>query len=261
MAEQEAEVFADVSELDTVAAEIKQQESAVSKESASVVDEIIPDEFKGKSAGEIARIALHARKEMGKMGNELGEVRRLADELIKSNLVRPKEQEVVSKEIDIFENPQEYVRRAVETNPRVQAAEQYAVQARQEMARQKLMQLHPDALNLAQDADFNAWAGASAVRKELLQRAHQNFDVDAASELFSTYKELKAVRANAVSETEKVARKQAISAAEVDSGGSGEKSKKIFRRADIMKLMAYDRAKYEAMEDEITRAYAEGRVR
>lgn len=248
------------SEFDVVAEQIEQQENAESKNEPSVVDEILPDEFKGKSAAEIAKIALHARNQMGKMGNELGEVRRLADELIKSQLSKPKDKEEVSAEIDIFDNPQEYVRRAVESNPRVQAAEQYAVMAKQEMAKQKLLQEHPDALSLAQDTEFSKWVNGSSVRKELFQRAN-GYDVDAASELFSTYKELKAVRANAISDAEKSARKQAISSAEVDSGGSGERSKKIFKRSDLLNKMAFDKKWYEANKAEISLAYAEGRVR
>ena len=35
----------------------------------------------------------------------------------------------------------------------------------------------------------------------------------------------------------------------------------IYRRADLIKLMQTDRARYEAMNDEITLAYREGRVR
>lgn len=249
------------SELEVVAEQVEQQESAESKEEPSVVDEVLPEEFKGKSASEIAKIALHARSQMGKMGNELGEVRRLADELIKSQFNKPKDKEEVSNEIDIFENPQEYVRRAVETNPKVQAAEQYALQVRQEMSRQKMLQLHPDAMNLAQSEEFNSWANASAVRKELLQRAHQNFDVDAANELFSTFKELKAVRTNVVSDAEKAARKKTVSAAEVDSGGTGEKSKKVYKRDWLLNKMAFDKKWIAENRDEIALAYKEGRVR
>lgn len=250
------------SELETVSDQIKEQESAEQQgQQQKSDDDDIPAKYRGKSFKDIVGELETANKNMGRYSNELGEVRRLADELIKSQLNKPKDKEEVSNDVDIFENPQEYVRRAVETNPKVQAAEQYALQAQQEMARQKMLQMHPDALDLAQSAEFNTWATASAVRKELLQRAHNNFDVDAANELFSTYKELKAVRVNAVSDAEKEARKQAVSAAEVDSGGSGERSKKIFKRADLLKKMAFDKQWYQAHKDEIALAYAEGRVR
>lgn len=251
--------FADVGELDTVAQEIKQQESAVSEESKSVIDDILPEEFRGKSVKEIAEIALHARREMGKAGNELGEVRRLADELIKSSLHKPKEQEV-SNELDFFENPQEAMKRAVENNPTVQQTAQYAIQAQQALAKQRLYQLHPDADQLVQDQGFVEWIGKSPVRQQLFQQAY-NFDVNSAHELFSTYKELRGARQTQVSDVEKTARSKAMTAASVDSGGSGEKSKKVFRRADLMKLMMSDRKRYDSMQNEIMLAYSEGRVR
>jgi hypothetical protein len=88
-------------------------------------------------------MTLHARKEMGRQANEVGEIRKLADELIKAQLHKPKEEEK-QPEVDFFENPQEAIKRAVESNPKVQAAENYAINAQKEMARQKLHQLHPD---------------------------------------------------------------------------------------------------------------------
>jgi hypothetical protein len=36
---------------------------------------------------------------------------------------------------------------------------------------------------------------------------------------------------------------------------------KIYRRVDVMRLMEEDPDRYEAMADEIQRAYAEGRIR
>lgn len=272
---QQEEKFSDLGELDTVSDAIKGQEGAVSdesvgskdskesKESKSVLDDVLPDEFKGKTPAQIAKEALFYRSQMGKQANELGEVRRLADELIKSQMHKPAEQ-AVSDEIDIFENPKEAVRRAIEQNPLVQSAAMQADQARKVLAQQQLLSKHPDAFQLIQDADFSAWVGKSRVRQELLQRADK-YDIDSADELFSTYKELKSAKisqANSqISDAEKQARGKAMNSAGVDSGGSGEASRKIFRRTDIMKLMTTDRRKYDAMQDEIMRAYAEGRVR
>lgn len=256
---EKAEEFADVGELDTVAAEIQQQESAASEKQKSVLEDILPEEFKGKTASEIAKEALFYRNQMGRQANELGEVRKLADDLIKSQLQKPQEQ-VVSDEIDIFENPKEAIRRAIESNPMVQSAALQAENARKEMAKQQLASLHPDFGQILQDQGFSEWVGKSNIRKQLFQQAN-NYDVEAASELLSTYKELRATHQSQVSEVEKSARNKAMSAAGVDTGGSGEKSKKIYRRTDIMKLMTTDRQKYAAMQEEIMAAYAEGRVR
>jgi hypothetical protein len=52
-----------------------------------------------------------------------------------------------------------------------------------------------------------------------------------------------------------------LQAAAVDTGGSGESSRKIYRRADLIRLKMTNPAKYEAMSDEILAAYAEKRVK
>jgi len=248
----------ETSELDTVASEIQQQESAAKEEPKSVIEDILPDEFKGKTPSEIAKQALFYRNQMGKQANELGEVRRLADELIKSQLHKPTEQ--VVEEIDIFENPKEAMRRAIEQNPMVQSAALQAEQSRKAMAQQQLVSKHPDFNQVVQDSGFTEWVGKSKIRQQLFQQAN-NWDVDAADELFTTYKELRATRQTQVSDVEKAARSKAMNAAGVDSGGTGESSKKTFRRTDIMKLMTTDRKKYDAMQNEIMLAYSEGRVR
>lgn len=251
--------FSEISELDTVATEIKQQEGAGKEESRSVIDDVLPDEFRGKSSSEIAKQALFYRTQMGKQANELGEVRRLADELIKSQLYKPTEQ-VVSDEIDIFDNPKEAMRRAIEQNPMVQSAAFQAENSRKALAQQQLVNKHPDFNQLVQDAGFSEWVEKSKIRQQLFQHAN-NYDVEAADELFSTYKEVRASRNTNISDVEKTARNKAMTAAGVDSGGSGETSKKIYRRTDIMKLMQNDRKKYDSMQNEIIMAYSEGRIR
>ena len=64
----------EVSEIEAV--EAKDEQAAVVEQKA---EDIIPEEFRGMSVAELARIAAHARKEMGRQGNELGEIRKLAD--------------------------------------------------------------------------------------------------------------------------------------------------------------------------------------
>lgn len=259
-----AEVFEDIGqeEVGEIEAVAQQEEQ---KQQVQQPDEDIPDEFKGMSQAELARIAKHARREMGRQANELGEIRKLADELIKSQLQKPKEQVDEPKEVDFFENPQEAIRRAVESNPKVQQAEQFAVQAQREMTRQKLQQIHPDVGDIIADDGFRQWATSSPIRQKLLVQADQEFDLNAANELISTYKELRAVKRQQqerqVSDAEQAVRKQSLQAAAVDTGGSGESPRKVYRRADLIRLKMTDPARYEAMNDEILQAYSEGRVK
>lgn len=252
----------EVSEIDAVSEEIKEQSAVSSESQANQQDEDVPEKYRGKSKKQLAEELEHANKSMGRYSNELGEVRRLADELIKSQL-KPTQQ-AEQKEVDFFENPQEAIRRAVESNPRVQQAEQSALMVQRAMAQQRLAQLHPDFGNVVQDAEFAKWVGESKVRVRLFKDA-EGYDVDAADELLSTFKQLKAKKveqqASHVSEVEKSARKQTMQAASVETGGTGETTRKIYRRADLINLRLRDPQKFAAMQDDIDAAYREGRVK
>ena len=261
--------MAEIQDMEEEAGEIEvvEQQDSINEQAAAVAskpEDVIPDEFKGMSVAELARIAAHARKEMGRQGNELGEIRKLADELIKSQL-KPKQPEPEAvKEVDFFENPQEAIRRAVETNPRVMAAESYAIQAQKMQAQQRLVQLHPDFGQVVQDASFAEWIKGSKIRTKLFQEA-EAYDVDAADELLSTFKQLKAAKTEKsqvqVSDAEKTARTKTLQAAAVETGGSGESSKKVYRRTDLIRLKMRDPSKFDSMQSEIDAAYREGRVR
>ena len=220
MAEKQDIELEDVGELEAVEQTLEQPEQTAAPEP----EDDLPPQFRGKSPSEIAKYALAQEKALSKQGNELGEVRRLADELLRSQLMATKQEPEKPKEVDFFENPQEAVRRAVESNPEVQMAKQYAIQAQQNMARNKLAELHPDFQQIMGDKEFTDWAVASPVRKDLLIRADQQYDVAAANELFSTFKELRAAKAATMSEADKTARDSAMKAAAVDSGGSGSVS-------------------------------------
>ena len=251
-------------ELDAVSEQIEEEQSAASSEGGQEKEPEfeIPEKYKGKPLKQVFEELEHANKSMGRYANELGELRKLSDELIKSQL-KPQQEQPAPKEVDFFENPQEAIRRQIESNPEVLAAKQYAIQARQAQAKAEFERRHPDAMKIVQDADFGDWITKSKVRTEMFNRANA-FDLDTADELLSTYKELRGVKAQqqqaVLSEPEKAARDKSLQSASVESSGTGESSKKILRRADILKLMM-NPAKYREREAEIAQAYSEGRVR
>jgi len=238
--------------------EIEALEQETAKPVEQVEDDLEP-RYQGKSAREIAQMHKEAEKLIARQSQEVGEVRRLADELIKSQL-KPKAEEE-KPEVDFFENPNEAVRRAVENNPKVKQAEQYAQLAMQNQKRQELLAKHPDAVELAQNEDFRSWIAASKTRSRLAIEADQGFDVDAADELYSTYKALKVPQTRKVDEADKKAIDKTLKTAAVDTSGSGESSKKVYRRADLIQLKLRDPIAFAARQDEIDAAYREGRVR
>lgn len=232
------------------------------------VDEL-PEKYKGKTAAEIAKMHIEAEKLIGRQANEVHEVRSLADQLLKQQLEANKKVQQTpieeSLEEDFFTDPKQAVNRQVEKHPAVIEARQAALEMKKMKTAQQLAAKHPDFATIAQDAGFQDWVKSSAIRLNLFAKADAEYDFDSADELLSTYKAIKQInqqqQAQQTQAVESKAQEQAMKAATVDVGGTGETSRKIYRRADLIKLKMTDPARYEVMADEIMAAYAEGRVK
>jgi hypothetical protein len=230
--------------------------------------EELPEKYKGKSAIEIAKMHQEAEKLIGRQANEVHEVRSLADQLLKQQLdsnakAKPPIEE--SLEEDFFADPASAVNRQVEKHPAVLEARQAALEMKKMKTAQQLSAKHPDFANIAQDAGFQDWVKSSAIRLNLFAKADAEYDFESADELLSTYKELRQIKqqtqAVQTAAVESKAQEQAMKAATVDVGGAGETSRKVYRRADLIKLRMTDPDRYMQMSDEIMQAYSEGRVK
>ena len=222
----------------------------------------LPEKYRAKSLEEVVRMHQEAEKLIGKQAQEVGEVRKLADELLKQNLGAKQQQQTQDEpEVDFFENPQKAVQATIDKHPDVLAARQAGLDFKRMQIQQKLAQDHPDYSQVVNDAGFQEWVKSSPVRVGLYAKADGEFDYDSANELLSTYKELRGVKAQQASTADSASRTKSMKAAQVDVGGSGESSKKVYRRADLIRLKMTDPARYEALNDEILTAYSEGRVR
>ena len=222
----------------------------------------LPDKYRDKSLDEIVKMHQEAEKLIGKQAQEVGEVRKLADELIKQNLgSRQQQTRQEEPEVDFFENPQKAIQRTVDNHPDVQAARQATLEMRRSQIQQRLAQEHPDFGEIAKDQDFANWVKSSPVRIKIFEQADSGYDFDSANELLSTYKQLRSVKQKQNSDEGEVTRKQNLKAVGVDVGGSGESSKKVYRRADLIRLKMQDPDRYDALSQEIMTAYQEGRVR
>ena len=222
----------------------------------------LPEKYRDKSLDEIVKMHQEAEKLIGKQAQEVGEVRKLADELIKQNLgSRQQQTRQEEPEVDFFENPQKAVQRTVDNHPDILAARQVTLEMKRAQIQQRLAQEHPDFGEIAKDQDFANWVKSSPVRIKIFEQADSGYDFDSANELLSTYKQLRSVKQKQVSDEGEVTRKQNLKAVGVDVGGSGESSKKVYRRADLIQLQLRDPDRYAALSDEIMQAYIEKRVR
>lgn len=236
-----------------------------------VVDEL-PEKYKGKTATQIAKMHQEAEKLIGRQANEVHEVRSLADQLLKQQLETNKkaQQQPIEESLDedFFADPQKAVNRQVEKHPAVIEARQAAFEMKKMKTAQQLSNKHPDFGTIAADAGFQNWVQGSQIRLNLFAKADAEYNFEAADELLSTYKEIKQIKAQQAvqqtaqsNEVEANAQKSAMRAATVDIGGTGETGRKVYRRADLIKLRMTDPDRYEQMSDEIMDAYATGRVK
>jgi hypothetical protein len=255
------DIDAEISQVTEQPQEPKVQEPPVQE------PEVIPEKYKGKSVEDIVKMHQEAEKMIGRQAQEVHEVRSLADQLLKQQLDSNKTKETTeqTQEEDFFADPQSAVNRTVDQHPAVLAAKQASLDLKRMQTGQQLAAKHPDYVEIAQNADFQNWIKASPFRMDLFTKADAEFDFPAADELLSTYKEIRQVKstqqASQMKAVEAKAQDTAMKAASVDVGGSGEVSRKIYRRADLIKLKMTDPDRYMALQDEIMSAYADGRVK
>ncbi len=227
----------------------------------------IPEKYRGKSVQELVQMNQELEKFSGKQSTEVGELRKLVDNYIQTELETrqaPQEQQEDDKsnDVDFFVDPQSAVDRAINNHPKIKEAETYTKQYKQQATLAQLRSNHPDMDQILQDPKFADWIKGSRVRTQLFVNADQAYDYDSAHELFSLWKERSSI-VQQTADAERASRKNAVKSATTGNArGTAERSnKKRYRRADIIKLMKEDPDRYNALSDEILKAYAEGRVK
>jgi hypothetical protein len=230
-------------------------------------DDDLPEKYRGKSAREIARMHQEAERLVGKQSSEVGELRRTVDDFIKTQLStqKPTANQQADDEIDdvdFYVNPKEAVKKALDSHPAIRQAQQTSAELAKQRNLAQIASKHPDFKQIGASAGFQQWVQSSVVRQNLFNLANNQYDSIAADELLSLYKE----RASMASESKVIAdedrKRQMKTASTGVSKASGESaSRKIYKRADIVKLMREQPDVYHANYADIMRAYDEGRVR
>jgi hypothetical protein len=228
----------------------------------------VPTKFRGKTVDEIVDSYTNLEQQYGRQGNELGELRKLADSLIQKNLSETSsqraeslEKEVLSEE-DFFTDPVTAVRRVVEEA--LEPVRQNLGQTQLDSTVQKLQAKHPDLEAIVNDSSFQNWVLASTPRQEMWTRA-SNGDFDYADELFSQYKAVNQVSVQAKREQDEAVKEEELKAATTVSAGSsrdaGSMGKPIYKRSELIRLRMNDPQRYQDLHTEIMQAYTDNRVR
>lgn len=228
----------------------------------------VPEKYKGKSVEDLVQMHQELEKFSGKQSTEVGELRKVVDDYIQTQLSTqqaPQQQQYQDDnddDVDFFVDPKTAVSRAIDNHPKIKEAQAYTQQYKQQATLAQLKSSHPEMEQILQDPKFAEWIKGSKVRTQLFVQADQAYDYDAANELFSLWKERNQV-VQKTAQAEREARKSSVKTASTGNArGTAEGSRrKVYRRADIIKLMRTDPERYQSMSDELLKAYAEGRVR
>jgi hypothetical protein len=237
-----------------------QEATPESKESTA-----FPDKYNGKSLEDVVQMHQEAEKLLGRQSTEVGDLRSVVDSYINTQLSdqKPKAEVAPDEELDFYSDPEQAMKRTIDNHPSVRAAEESTRAYKQQAAMTLLKENHPDLQEVVKDPKFVEWIKASNIRTRLFVQADQNYDVEAAQEIFGLWKD----RGGAINQTlqaEKEGRQQAVkngSMGNTRGNPDSSTSKKFYRRADIIKLMKTDPERYLAMSDDIAQAYRDKRVK
>jgi type I site-specific restriction endonuclease len=246
---------------------VEEQETPEKPEPAKeeTEEDDVPEKYRGKTAREIIQMHQDAERLIGRQGNEVGELRRIVDDIVASTK-NAEPSKAPEPEPDFFEDPVGASARAAkkvyEEDTELQEVKSTVKEMKQRQAAQELLRRHPDAATLSNDPKFAEWVQKSSLRTNLFVQAHNNFDYEAASELFDLYKETKAYN----KETERAAtekRAQDVKKASTGSAkASGEtRGKPTLSREAIVNLRVQDPEKYQRLLPQLRQAYQEGRVK
>ncbi len=261
----------------------KQQEVEAPAPAPAPEEQPLPEKYRGKSVAEVVKMHEEAEKRLGTMGGELGELRKLSDEFVRSTLTKKTDvtqadstTESTEDDTEFFINPKKAIKKFLEQDETLKELKTRNAETQQERAQRTFYAKHKDADEIVQDPEFVEWVRKSPVRLQLIREAN-NFNVEAGDEIFSTWKEIKALKSPSkqtedevdTSKTDKAIaeaeRQSLVRDGTLPSGNANPANngggKPIYRRADIVRMKIYEPERYEANQDEILLAYQEGRVR
>jgi hypothetical protein len=229
----------------------------------------MPEKFKGKTVEDILASYENLEKELGRKANELGELRRVSDQLITRDLQKTQNESPAVTEEDIdtdafLENPVEAVTKIVQKA--LKPIEASTAETKREATLKALQQKHPKMMDTVADTEFQEWVMASAGRQLLWGQASQG-DYDVADELFTEWETKQAAKGEASTASQDQNKNELADAVAINRGTANEAiadgngaRKPTYSRAKLIQLQIENPQRYREMQPEIMAAYAEKRV-
>jgi hypothetical protein len=261
-----------VQKQDDIQSEI--EEAQVQTAERNDIPDSVRKRFDGKSLDDVLASYANLEAEKSRLGDNLGKVRKQADQLIEMQLAAPTapHREDTTESVDpltvddLYDDTEGAIARVVEkqTNKRVEALEAQLAKQAQNHAKATLNDKFDAWEEEIRSEEFIQWVGESGFRTRLAQQA-DTYDLDAANDLLSEWYSKKNIEEErAQSETRS---RQLDDATLETSSPGGIESEVTYSRTDIMqKRIAANRGSQEAQlwlrnhGDAIRLAYEEERV-
>ena len=251
-----------------------QDQDAPDQEEDKQPDAPYPEKFKGKSLDDVIGMYSSLESEYGRRSNEIGQLRRLTDQLLgleqakrDSGTVKSPPKKITGD--DLFNDPDTAISERVKAlaEERASATDARVSNLEQSLAEAAFERRHGGFRSTMETPEFLDFVKGSNYRRNLVVKAAQN-DWDAADELFGLFEERQALTASAApAKDEQLG--EARKAGLVKSGGSSasgavkrQTGKKIYSRAELIDLRINRPEEFDRRyQEEFMPAYAEGRVK
>jgi hypothetical protein len=163
----------EASSLDDMVPTDKVEEPKVEETVETKPIEDVPEKYRGKSLNDIVSMHQEAEKLIGRQGSEVGELRKMVDDFIKTQTSKKSETQTVTEndDEDFFIEPKSAVNRAIDNHPAIRQAQENAMLMKREQTLSQLRTEFPNVSDIVQSADFANWIKSSKVRTELFDRA------------------------------------------------------------------------------------------
>ena len=194
-----------------------------------------------------------------RMGNELGEARRLIKEMSAqlAEYAKPQAQEV--EQVTFEDNPQQFIEQTIQRTlesslaPKLQVLENDLLNRQSVKFDEALSQTYPDWQDTVKASEFADWVQANPARMQMYRIADQEFDVQSAVELIKRYKDDLA--------TSEANKQGAIGAAGLVQTGGDTGGARVYAASEISAMLRSDPEAYRRwMSGDGMKAYQEGRV-
>jgi hypothetical protein len=254
---------------------------ASDREEKKLEQDETPEKYRGKSIEDVIQMHQNAERKIGQTGNELGQYKQLTDQLLdlkrrddlaKGGAEAEEEDEPLPKitQTEILDDPDTAIGKAIEARlSRVERKREQKAEATQaEQLQTAFAARHPDAQEIAQDPEFQEFVNKSQSRQMLAAAALNAGNLFAANTILDEWKASRSQNSDESSEDENTDPnlEEARKASTLSTGASNTKDAptgKVYNRLDLIRLKLEDPEAYgsEVFQQEIMKAYAEGRVR